>query len=776
MSRLDRRLVAGMVGALGVALLALGIALSAAPVLAPYDLGAYTDAWGRVLAGGSPYDPATLAGPVSPTAAGSYRYLPPLGLLLAPLGLLPAPLVAVTWLLGSAALFGALVALALRPLALRPVEVLLAAGALSWSSPVLFGLLNGNAALPLAALYLAPLLLPARPGLAGALLAGAALVRIDTGLLLLASVVRLPRLLAGAIAGGLTIIAVSLLVPGGLAAWIAAPTALANVAAGLVPAPNNASLTVPLLIAGLPPLVVLGAAGSLALGISALAFRRLPLYAAIAVAATLGVAVLPTAWPQAIGSLLPLLLYALVRSGAGARETGGAIAIGVAASSVALLTTHFIALWIPIALLLVRIVRGRPLGRLEERHVAALRRGLVIGGVVGLVAVVAVLLAGPVNNFEAYRGAALRLLAGTPLYGADQLTAPFGAQVPDAFLYAPLFAQLMVPLALLPDGIAGVTYAGLLIAAAVGSALLVVWAAGGGRAALVAAAAFALCWGPVLTDLRMRNIGSLAALAVAVALLLAARRRRLAGFLVLLLLALVKPVFAPLAAVLLAARLAERRRPSRAELVAVALTSAGLAASIALSPADWAAYPTMLLNLAAGSGTVVIEPASANMSLFPWLAGATGAAPLPAWSLVAGRALGLVLAGTAALWAFRRPAAIEPPLVVALLAGVSLSVAAWEHFLAPLLPLAALAIARGPRPALLVGAAGLVFLIWEPGAPGAYLAAGLVALALLLRETTAARESHVRRVGRYSITNSISVTPYRASRLPITSPTENQSR
>ena len=62
-----------------------------------YDLAAYLDAAGRIAAGGTPYQPETLAGPFFPGPGGLYLYAPPLAVLLVPLASLPTGLAALIW-------------------------------------------------------------------------------------------------------------------------------------------------------------------------------------------------------------------------------------------------------------------------------------------------------------------------------------------------------------------------------------------------------------------------------------------------------------------------------------------------------------------------------------------------------------------------------------------------------------------------------------------------------------------------------------------------------
>lgn len=281
-----------------------------------YDTSAYADAFDRVLAGHSPYAPSTLAGPEDARAFGSYRYLPPFALLLAPIALLPRLALVLLVLLGGTALYGAATAAALSRLRLRAPLLALLVGVVCLNPLAVIGFGNGNIAMLTAPVYLVALAGPARSRLAGALLGATGLVRLETGLLLAILGLRDRRLLAAGAATGAALVGLSLLVPGGAAAWADAPTAFANVAAGLVPGvTGNASAAYALSSAGLPALPVSIALALLALGLGLVALRHLPFPAALLAASTLALLPLPTVWPQAIAVLFPLSLAVLVRSG-----------------------------------------------------------------------------------------------------------------------------------------------------------------------------------------------------------------------------------------------------------------------------------------------------------------------------------------------------------------------------------------------------------------------------------------------------------------------------
>ncbi|HEY8199248.1 MAG TPA: glycosyltransferase family 87 protein, partial [Candidatus Limnocylindrales bacterium] len=113
-----------------------------------YDLAAYLAAAGRILAGGTPYQPETLGGPFTPGPSGLYLYAPPLALLLTPLTTLPSESAIIAWLLlRVAALMAACAILPVRPW-IRGATLLV--GAISF--PVLFDLNLGNVSIIVVAL------------------------------------------------------------------------------------------------------------------------------------------------------------------------------------------------------------------------------------------------------------------------------------------------------------------------------------------------------------------------------------------------------------------------------------------------------------------------------------------------------------------------------------------------------------------------------------------------------------------------------------------------
>ena len=113
-----------------------------------YDLAAYLAAAGRILDGGTPYQPETLGGPFRPGPAELYLYAPPLAVAMTLLAKVPTATVTIIWLL----LRVAMLALACAVLPVRPwvrgATLLVAA----FSYPVLLDLNLGNVSVVVVAL------------------------------------------------------------------------------------------------------------------------------------------------------------------------------------------------------------------------------------------------------------------------------------------------------------------------------------------------------------------------------------------------------------------------------------------------------------------------------------------------------------------------------------------------------------------------------------------------------------------------------------------------
>jgi hypothetical protein len=88
-----------ILGGVGVAILLIAGLAMLGGAGTSYDLAAYLAAAGRILAGGTPYQPETLGGSFTPGPSGLYLYAPPLALVLTPLTRLSSETATVAWLL-----------------------------------------------------------------------------------------------------------------------------------------------------------------------------------------------------------------------------------------------------------------------------------------------------------------------------------------------------------------------------------------------------------------------------------------------------------------------------------------------------------------------------------------------------------------------------------------------------------------------------------------------------------------------------------------------------
>lgn len=137
-----------ILGGLGVVIMLIAGSAMLGGAGTGYDLAAYLAAAGRILAGGTPYQPETLGGPFTPGPSGLYLYAPPLALVLTPLTRLPSETATVAWLLlRVAALTAACTILPVRPW-IRGATLLV--GAISF--PILFDLNLGNVSILVVAL------------------------------------------------------------------------------------------------------------------------------------------------------------------------------------------------------------------------------------------------------------------------------------------------------------------------------------------------------------------------------------------------------------------------------------------------------------------------------------------------------------------------------------------------------------------------------------------------------------------------------------------------
>jgi hypothetical protein len=305
-------------------------------------------------------------------------------------------------------------------------------------------------------------------------------------------------------------------------------------------------------------------------------------------------------------------------------------------------------------------------------------------------------------DFAAYQAATLNLQQhGTP-YLAGMLDGPIDAQGALLYKYPPPFAQLLVPLAGLPTATGNAFWAALQAVMVFGA----VWLGGtfgGARASFErflwtgVAVTFFL---PVLDTLWKGNVTGLQVLLTAVA-----AGPGLVGGAGVAATILCKTT----PATALPAIAAARRRTQLGFLVA---GTAATAASFLVSPTAWVEFVRVVPNLLGGGWVFAgnLAPASFIATAAP------DATLLVTVVRLATIALG-ALCVAASVVAVRRPGGWGAAVTLATAAMLLIPYAAWYHYLAVLLPLAAMAWPRGSarvRAALVAGGAtvvvGLAFL------------------------------------------------------------------
>jgi hypothetical protein len=321
-----------------------------------------------------------------------------------------------------------------------------------------------------------------------------------------------------------------------------------------------------------------------------------------------------------------------------------------------------------------------------------------------------------VDFVHAYRRASLELLAGHSPYFPEQLAAPFPANGRYGwYLYPPAFAQVLTPIAVLPETISAAVWFGLQVGMLFAAAWLPASAAGAPRTvdrAMWTSVAI-LFFLPVHEVLWTGNMGGPFALGFAVLLVaglapandrepasvstpasaaVATRSRFAAGALTGALAVFKLSPFAWLpAAVRAGGGLA---RGAIATLVGL------LVVSVLAAPQAWAAYARVLQNLLAGD---VRYPNNLAPAIVALNLGAPGPAVDAIRIAALGLAVGLVVAS---VWFARRPGSWPVAVVSAMLATLLVPAALWYHYLVLLLPLAAFAWVRASvatRVALTIG-------------------------------------------------------------------------
>ena len=321
------------------------------------------------------------------------------------------------------------------------------------------------------------------------------------------------------------------------------------------------------------------------------------------------------------------------------------------------------------------------------------------------------------EDFEAYYFAAQRVAEGLSPYTSDQLASPVDAVCPGCYLYPPLLAQLLVPVTALPLGVAVTGWFALnsvLAYAAVWLALSIGGAARSMERALWSLVAVTFYF-PVFQSNWLGNVSTFTGLLA----VLVAAGGTVAGLAVTagLLLKLTPAAWAP--AVLVGSR--------SSRLALLISLSVVLGVFVLLAPAGWLDYPAVLRNLLAGSGEVDWNLGWAVLAQEAGLSD-------PVATLARASSMALAVAALAAsAWVARRAAGMPAAAVLGTATLLLLPGTFWYHYLAVLLPLAALAWPRAGRSAraiLLLSAAvvsitGIVFepLLAQLGAAGVLVTA-----------------------------------------------------
>jgi hypothetical protein len=307
-------------------------------------------------------------------------------------------------------------------------------------------------------------------------------------------------------------------------------------------------------------------------------------------------------------------------------------------------------------------------------------------------------------DLAAYHAAAARLAAGGSPYGEALVSGPIAAQGAGNYLYPPVLAQLLAPLAALPLGPLSIGWLVTQLAAIYAAMLLGLRLGRGpgplGFEPLLWAGVASLWFLPAFDTLWKGNVSGF--LSLQVILLAAGGAVGGAALAAGVLLKMAPITFGPLA-------LVGGRRLLRAASVTGAI---GLTASVLLAPAAWAEYLRVLPNLFSGDAT------QAN-NLSPWAMSMTLGTPAQVGGAL--RSVSIVAAIVCALAAVRvgaRAGGLHAGVVLGTVAMLLLPAQLWYHYLIVLLPLAALAWRRGGnrlRSAMLVSAGAVsAGIAWLP--------------------------------------------------------------
>ncbi len=338
-------------------------------------------------------------------------------------------------------------------------------------------------------------------------------------------------------------------------------------------------------------------------------------------------------------------------------------------------------------------------------------------------------------DFADYRVASERIAAGLSPYAPEMLRGPVDAQGTDRYRYPPVLAQVLAPTAGVPLGVVEMGWLVLQLAA-VSIAVWIGGSWGGSRRTLERAlwtGVAVVLFLPVFDSLWKGNVSDIVALFVVLSAAAAA-----VGGIAATSATFLKVVPLTLIPAALLATGGDRRRVVRAVAMTGAFALALFGVSFVLSPQAWRDYAIVLPNLLAGGA-----PVSTNLA--PWAVAAQLGLPDPIPSLVRVVSVAVALAClVASVWPARVwpsrvwPSRIWPArvdrdarLLSATAAMLLLPAALWFHYLAALLPFAALAWQRATasnRGVIVASAAVLTLgVAWLPLAT-----AGAVVLVLSL--------------------------------------------
>ncbi len=381
-----------MAGAVGWALVGfLGWQMfSARPRIAAFDLDLLVSAGRSIAAGGSPYDPAIVAGQAPHAVDLFYSYPPVVGQVLAPIAGLPLGLIALVWSAVAVLLFAsvavriaALVGAGERPRTVAAAAIAVAAATFPLLIAVLFGNLDAFFPWLFGLVLVGALSARPRDGLAGgAALAAGALTKLYPAGLGLWFLVRAARdrvdparrrhwllPVGGAILTGLVVVGLSVLVFG-FRPWQDYATVASTAARAELVDPRNGGPAAQLALwlgadSGLARLLHLPVLVAAVAAIVAAAWFRDDVVESLAIATTATLVLLPVSWIHYPAALLPFGAAAVLRAYAGAdrrvarRVAGFATGALVAA---ALSITWLPSLWLAVGLALAAVHASIPVG------------------------------------------------------------------------------------------------------------------------------------------------------------------------------------------------------------------------------------------------------------------------------------------------------------------------------------------------------------------------------------------------------------------------------